>query len=146
MIYYPRDSTIELRDPQKNNVHLKRVPVSRNISKSLFIGSQFVLFSRHLRILDSANEKTAAYLSVSMEPVICCFKATDIMARLPETLQLLLDSGLILAQCKLLGLDGTLDDRLNSLAVQVAFEGDRSVMSASSVAFFVLRGSNAGQQ
>ena len=145
MIYYPRDSTIELRDSQRNNIHLRRVPVSRDISKSLYAGGQLVVFSRHLRILDAANEQTAAYLRVSMEPVLCLFKAEE-TKKYPDALQSLLDSGLILTCCKLLALDRAVGDHIRTISAQLELEGNKSVLSESMVAYFLLRGTNPTQK
>lgn len=145
MVYYMDDSTIELRNTHNTSLHLKRRAVPKSIVQSLFIGAQLVIFSRHLRILDAVNEQTAAYLRVSMEPAIGIWRASDVKAY-SEALQALLDSGLVLTSCKLIALPTTLDDCIKSRAPQVAMEGDHSVMSASDIVFFALRGRNATRQ
>ncbi|OEH78523.1 nucleoside diphosphate kinase 7 [Cyclospora cayetanensis] len=144
MIYYTSDSTLELRKPQSSTLHLKRVKVPRSLTKSFFVGAQLVVFSRHLRIVDIANKQTQAYLQHSMEPVICIWRASD-PQKYSDELQILLDSGLILTNCKLLSLEGTLGDYIRSCSPGFSMTGEISVMSASAVACFVLRGEQASK-
>ena len=145
LVYYTNDSTVELRTLQSNSGNLKRVAVPKHVAQSLYPGAQLVLFSRHLRIEDAANEQTAAYLSRSMEPALCIWRVED-THKYADTLQSLLNSGLILTNCRLLALDEPLGEFLKAQTPEVVMQGDASVSSSSTVAVFLLRGDNAAHK
>ncbi|KAL8448374.1 hypothetical protein Emed_003904 [Eimeria media] len=119
---YPRDCTVELRNVNNGTLHLKRVQAPRNLLHSLYEGAQLVLFSRHLRILEAANEQTAAYLRLSMEPVICICQAAAINT-FTQTLQQLLNSGLVLTSCRQVELHESLANYIQTNAPEVQLEG-----------------------
>ncbi|KAL8274976.1 hypothetical protein Esti_001032 [Eimeria stiedai] len=142
---YPRDCTVELRNVHNGCLHLKRVQAPRSVLQSLFVGAQLVLFSRHLRILETANEQTAAYLRVSMEPVMCICQAGAINT-FAETLQQLLNAGLVLTSCRLVELRESLANFAQTHAPAVQLQGDTSVTATSTIAYFLLRGKNAAKE
>lgn len=145
LVYYTGDSSVELRSIQSSTGNLKRVTVPRSVAQSLYPGAQLVLFSRHIRIEDAANEQTASFLERSMEPALCIWRADDIHT-FAYTLQSFLDSGLILTQCRQLVLDGSFGEFLKDHAPQVVMQGDSSVFSSSAIAAFLVRGTDAAHK
>ncbi|KAL8426005.1 hypothetical protein Efla_001923 [Eimeria flavescens] len=146
MVCYPQDHSVELRYAAGGGVHLKRVEVNKKLFKSLYVGAQLVLFSRHLRILDAANEQTAAYLALATEPVLCVCRTAELTSFAAGVLQQLLDKGLVLASCRLLTLATPLAAFLESAAPGIRLEGDSAVEAASAVAYFLLRGEGATKE
>ena len=145
MVYYTDDGTIELRNTKNSGHHLKRVTVPRSITDYFFVGAQFLVFGRHLRIIDSANEQTTAYLRYAMEPVICLWRASD-PHMYSTSLQDLLDAGLILTGCSVLAMEETLGDYIRTRTPRVSLGGDLSVLSSSDIVLFILRGRDAAKQ
>ncbi|CDI84058.1 nucleoside diphosphate kinase 7, putative [Eimeria praecox] len=145
LVYYPGDSTVELRGVQNNSINLKRLAVPRRVAQSFYPGAQIVLFSRHLRIGDAANEQTAAFLTRFMEPAMCIWRAEDTQ-KYADAMQSLLDSGLILTHCRQLELDRPLGEFLKAQAPQADMQGSSSILSSSAVAAFLVRGENAAHK
>ncbi|CDJ65550.1 nucleoside diphosphate kinase 7, putative [Eimeria necatrix] len=149
LVYYTSDSTIELKSSSSSSssssTNLKRVLVPKATIQNLYQGAQLVLFSRHLRILEPANQQTAAYLARSMQPALCIWRATD-THNYPRALQGLLDSGLTLASCRQLALEASLADLLALLSPNACMQGDLSVLSSSAIVAFTLLGRDAANK
>jgi nucleoside-diphosphate kinase len=89
LLYYPKDSTIEMFDVKNNRVFLKRVPYANLSERDLFIGANVTVFSRSLKIVDFGDEITRREFRSKSETAIVAIGG-DALSKAGEAMQTVL--------------------------------------------------------
>lgn len=89
LLFYPKDSTLEMFDVKNNRVFLKRVPYANLSERDLFIGANVTVFSRSLKIVDFGDEITRREFKSKSENAIVAIGG-DALSKAGEAMQTVL--------------------------------------------------------
>ncbi|NXI86657.1 NDK7 kinase, partial [Rhipidura dahli] len=101
LLYYPKDSSIEMYDVKNRRTFLRRTKYESLHVEDLYVGSKVTIFSRHLTIVDYGNLYTARKLGSRKERTLALIKPSG-MCKIGELLDIIINSGLTITKAKMM--------------------------------------------
>ncbi|NWV47831.1 NDK7 kinase, partial [Daphoenositta chrysoptera] len=101
LLYYPKDSSIEMYDVKNRRTFLRRTKYESLHVEDLYVGSKVTVFSRHLTIVDYGNLYTARKLGSRKERTLALIKPEG-MRKIGELLDIIINSGLTITKAKMM--------------------------------------------
>ncbi|XP_049826465.1 nucleoside diphosphate kinase 7-like [Aethina tumida] len=98
--FYPCDGTTELIDTQTNRTFLRRATLDGVGLKDMFLGNEIRVYSRQIKIVDYADDRTARYVSKSNEHTVAVVKP-DAFDMIGEIIKVIEDNNFRIANLKL---------------------------------------------
>uniref|UniRef100_G1KKD0 Nucleoside diphosphate kinase homolog 7 n=1 Tax=Anolis carolinensis TaxID=28377 RepID=G1KKD0_ANOCA len=103
LLYYPKDGSVEMYDMKNRCRFLNRTKYEDLHFKDLFVGNRITIFSRHLNLVDYADQYTARMLGSSKERTLALLKP-DAALKLGDILDLIINSGFTISKAKMMQL------------------------------------------
>jgi len=103
LLYYPKDSQIEMFDIKNRRTFLKKCEYPSVGLKDLYIGATISIYSRQLKVVEYGDEYTTNKLSPKQEKTLAIVKP-DSYAHLGKILDAIVASGLTLAEARMMKL------------------------------------------
>uniref|UniRef100_A0A8C5U630 Nucleoside diphosphate kinase homolog 7 n=1 Tax=Malurus cyaneus samueli TaxID=2593467 RepID=A0A8C5U630_9PASS len=101
LLYYPKDSSIEMYDVKNRRTFLRRTKYESLHLEDLYVGSKVTVFSRHLSIVDYGNLYTARKLGSRKERTLALIKP-DGMRKIGELIDIIINAGLTITKVKMM--------------------------------------------
>ncbi|NXS20339.1 NDK7 kinase, partial [Mystacornis crossleyi] len=101
LLYYPKDSSIEMYDVKNRRTFLRRTKYESLHVEDLYVGSKVTVFSRHLTIVDYGNLYTSRKLGSRKERTLALIKPVG-MRKIGELLDIIINSGLTITKAKMM--------------------------------------------
>ncbi|GAB1607360.1 nucleoside diphosphate kinase 7-like isoform X1 [Argonauta hians] len=100
LLYYPKDKSVEMYEYKKHRVFLRRTICESLNLADLYIGNVVYLFSRHLNIIDFADDFTKKELGFHAEKTLGLLNAKAI-PKMADILELILKNGFKITKMKM---------------------------------------------
>ncbi|KAF4788368.1 Nucleoside diphosphate kinase 7 [Turdus rufiventris] len=107
LLYYPKDSSIEMYDVKNRRTFLRRTKYESLHLEDLYVGSKVTVFSRHLTIVDYGNLYTSRKLGSRKERTLALIKP-DGVRKIGELLDIIINAGLTITKAKMMLLSSEL--------------------------------------
>ncbi|NXN04725.1 NDK7 kinase, partial [Sylvia borin] len=101
LLYYPKDSSIEMYDVKNRRTFLRRTKYESLHLEDLYVGSKVSVFSRHLTIVDYGNLYTSRKLGSRKERTLALIKP-DGMSKIGELFDIIINAGLTITKAKMM--------------------------------------------
>ncbi|XP_062371468.1 nucleoside diphosphate kinase 7 [Cinclus cinclus] len=101
LLYYPKDSSIEMYDVKNRRTFLRRTKYESLHLEDLYVGSKVTVFSRHLTIVDYGNLYTSRKLGSRKERTLALIKP-DGMCKIGELFDIIINAGLTITKAKMM--------------------------------------------
>ncbi|KAI1242288.1 hypothetical protein IHE44_0005807 [Lamprotornis superbus] len=101
LLYYPKDSSIEMYDVKNRRTFLRRTKYESLHLEDLYVGSKVTVFSRHLTIVDYGNLYTSRKLGSRKERTLALIKP-DGMRKIGELFDIIINAGLTITKAKMM--------------------------------------------
>ncbi|NXM66448.1 NDK7 kinase, partial [Serilophus lunatus] len=101
LLYYPKDSSIEMYDVKNRRTFLKRTRYESLHLEDLYVGSKITVFSRHLSIVDYGNQYTSRKLGSRKERTLALIKP-DAIRKIGELIDIIINAGLTITKAKMM--------------------------------------------
>ncbi|KAB7499305.1 Nucleoside diphosphate kinase 7 [Armadillidium nasatum] len=102
--FYRKDKSVELYDNQAKKIFLKRFHLQGIEERDFYIGNTIVILSRHLKIIDYANDFTKQEVNKRRQRTFAMVKP-DAVSKVGEIVTFIQDSGFEITQMKMVKLD-----------------------------------------
>jgi nucleoside-diphosphate kinase len=103
LLYYPKDSQIEMFDIKNRRTFLKKCEYPSIALKDIYIGATISIYSRQLKVVEYSDDFTANKLSPKQEKTLCIVKP-DAYAHLGKIMDAVVASGLTIGECRMMKL------------------------------------------
>ncbi|CAL8309580.1 unnamed protein product [Lota lota] len=100
LLYYPKDSSVEMFDVKNQRVFLRRTQYEGLKQQDLFVGSLVNVFSRQLKLVEYGDQYTANKLGSKKERTLAMVKP-DALSRLGDILEMLHTANLMVTKAKM---------------------------------------------
>ncbi|XP_030912537.1 nucleoside diphosphate kinase 7 isoform X3 [Geospiza fortis] len=107
LLYYPKDSSIEMYDVKNRRTFLRRTKYESLHLEDLYVGSKVTVFSRHLTIVDYGNLYTSRKLGSRKERTLALIKP-DGMRKMGQLFDIIINAGLTITKAKMMLLSSEL--------------------------------------
>ncbi|KAL9866873.1 nucleoside diphosphate kinase homolog 7 isoform 7-T7 [Geothlypis trichas] len=101
LLYYPKDSSIEMYDVKNRRTFLRRTKYESLHLEDLYVGSKVTVFSRHLTIVDYGNLYTSRKLGSRKERTLALIKP-DGMHKMGQLFDIIINAGLTITKAKMM--------------------------------------------
>ncbi|NWR21194.1 NDK7 kinase, partial [Emberiza fucata] len=101
LLYYPKDSSIEMYDVKNRRMFLRRTKYESLHLEDLYVGSKVTVFSRHLTIVDYGNLYTSRKLGSRKERTLALIKP-DGMRKMGQLFDIIINAGLTITKAKMM--------------------------------------------
>merc|ERR1712023_602974 len=98
LLYYPKDSQIEMFDIKNRRTFLKKCEYPSIGLKDIYIGATISIYSRQLKVVDYSDDYTRTKLSPKQEKTLAIVKP-DSYAHLGKIMDAIVASGLTVLPC-----------------------------------------------
>ncbi|XP_033847854.1 nucleoside diphosphate kinase 7 isoform X2 [Periophthalmus magnuspinnatus] len=103
LLFYPRDSSVEMYDVKNQRVFLRRTKYEDLHMENLFVGNKVNVFSRQLNLIDYGDQFTANKLGSKKERTLALIKP-DSVTWIGDVLETIYRSNLIVTKAKMVKL------------------------------------------
>ncbi|XP_015671476.1 nucleoside diphosphate kinase 7 [Protobothrops mucrosquamatus] len=103
LLYYPKDGSVEMYDMKNRFRFLNRTKYEDLNFKDFFVGNRITIFSRHLNLVDYADQYTSRVLGSCKERTLALLKP-DVALRLGEVIDMTINSGFTITKAKMVKL------------------------------------------
>ncbi|KAL7983443.1 hypothetical protein Chor_000319 [Crotalus horridus] len=103
LLYYPKDGSVEMYDMKNRFRFLNRTKYEDLNFKDFFVGNRITIFSRHLNLVDYADQYTSRVLGSCKERTLALLKP-DVALRLGEVIDMIINSGFTITKAKMVKL------------------------------------------
>ena len=143
LLYYPKDSSIEMFDIKNRRTFLKKCEYPSISQKDIYVGATLSIYSRQLQVIEYGDEFTKNTLSPKQEKTLAVIKP-DSYAQLGKILDAIVASGLTLGEARMMKLTGDqVEDFYEEMRGNTNFGRNVSFMSSDAITVMSLIGENA---
>merc|ERR1711865_228390 len=128
LLYYPKDSQIEMFDVKNRRTFLKKCEYPSITLKDIYIGATISIYSRQLKVVEYSDEFTSNKLAPKQEKTLAIVKP-DSYAHLGKIMDAIVASGLTIGECRMM--------KLTPDQVEEFYEGLRGNQHFSKVVKFM---------
>uniref|UniRef100_A0A6I8S5A1 Nucleoside diphosphate kinase homolog 7 n=1 Tax=Xenopus tropicalis TaxID=8364 RepID=A0A6I8S5A1_XENTR len=98
--YYTKDGSVEMYDIKNHRVFLRRTKYDEICKDDLFVGNKINVFSRHLHLIDYADQYTSRKVGSKKEKTLALIKP-DAVTKMGSIIEAILDSGFVISKAKM---------------------------------------------